>query len=343
MARVRKNIKLNPVLFIGCEGTSSEFQYFESWAQTEEVLEHYNRIDVYPCKNEKKPKTTPWELFELAKGLLETGTVDFAWIVFDKDNHPKLPETFRDAKLAGINIAFSSRSFEQWVVLHFEKNSAAFNATECKDVYEKPINCGSQMVPNCLTNNCLSGHIRRQGFLPDYSKKKDFDLFNKISERTQIAAVNAAWVRAFNGSSINKVQPSLNGLNPYTDVDQLILKLFDKSQILEWGTSGSDVMAGHWTVNVKIEDANLYLVLSHQFHQAQVINDTFKTTSFFTCNDDLDLNPCVIITQEYLNNDEGSADPLLYAGDKVAFILSRDDKPYFLFKLDGFIKIFVTL
>lgn len=343
MGRVKNNIKQKPVLFIGCEGTSSEYQYFESWAQTEEALEHYNRVDVYPGKNERRPKTTPWELFELAKYSLETGAVDLAWVVFDKDNHPKLPETFRDAKSAGIKIAFSSRSFEQWVILHYEKSSNPFNATECKDLNEKPLNCGSTVELNCIPIDCLSGHIRRQGFISNYSKKKDFDLFKTISSRTEIAIVNAAWLRSCTSCSINQPQPKINGLNPYTDVDQLILKLLDKSQAIEWGNSNNDITLGKWIINVQTEGANLRLVVAHEFLQAQVMSHNFKTTSFFTCNDELEMNLCDIINQDYLINNEGSNDQLLYAGDKIVFTLSRDDKPYFLFTFDDTVKIFVTL
>lgn len=97
MARKNLKIKPKPVLFIACEGSSSEYQYFENWAQTDEALHYWGRVDVYPNENEDRPKTTPYQLYEKAKSEIADGSADFAWIVFDKDKHPRLPETFNDA------------------------------------------------------------------------------------------------------------------------------------------------------------------------------------------------------------------------------------------------------
>ena len=214
MARKRNRITPKPTLFIACEGTSSEYQYFESWAQTDEALNIFERVNVYPDENEHRPKTTPYQLFEIAKKELADSSADYCWIVIDKDNHPRMKETFDEAASCGIKIAFSSRSFEEWTLLHFEKNLVPFNATECKNAADKPINCGTQAVPQCSPVNCLTGHIRRQNFIPDYSKKKTFDLFTKIKDRTEIAMINAAWLRHKMHASLNVDQPTLYNLNP---------------------------------------------------------------------------------------------------------------------------------
>jgi hypothetical protein len=195
MARSKNRVVIKPVLFIACEGTSSEYQYFESWAQTDNALTYFERVDVYPDENEDKPKTTPYQLFEKAKRVLEDSSANYAWIVFDKDEHPRLPETFAESQLAGVKIAFSSRSFEEWIIMHFQKINTTFNVTECKDIKGKPTNCGSLLVPDCAQANCLTGHIRRQNFILDYSKKKTFDLFAAVNYLTEIAIVNAAWLR----------------------------------------------------------------------------------------------------------------------------------------------------
>lgn len=50
----------------------------------------------------------------------------------------------------------------------------------------------------------------------DYSKKKTFDLLTAINQRTEIAVVNAAWLRFQVNASVITAQPALQTLNPYT-------------------------------------------------------------------------------------------------------------------------------
>lgn len=344
MARIKKRIRIKPVLFIACEGTSSEYQYFDSWAQTDEALNFFERIDVYPDENEGKPKTTPYQLYEKAKKVIEDGSANFAWIVFDKDNHPRLPETFNDAGAAGVKIAFSSRSFEEWVLMHFEKIYTTFNATECKDPAGRPTNCGSPVVPNCAPVNCLTGHIRRQNFIPDYSKKKTFDLFPAISHRTEIAVVNAAWLRFQVNSSVNTAQPALQTLNPYTDVDQLIFKLHDRSDKIEWGSADTYISVSNWTINARIIQGDIVVRLSHTKPQSVALNALFPLPNFFTTDDNLNDTPCRLISSAFIVNDHYSLNNLLCRDDIIEYTLQSNNQPYFLFKNNGSsLRIYVIL
>ncbi len=344
MARKKRGVIIKPVLFIACEGTSSEYQYFESWAQTDEALNFFERVDVYPDENDDKPKTTPYQLYEKAKKVIEDGAANFAWIVFDKDNHPRLPETFDNAAAEGVKIAFSSRSFEEWVLMHFQKINTAFNVTECKDAAGKPINCGSSLVPHCAPNNCLTGHIRRQNFIPGYSKKKTFDLFDAINRRTEIAIVNSAWLRFQVHASINKVQPPLHPINPYTDVDQLIFKLHDRSDKIEWGASGTDISLNNWTINASIINGNIIVRLSHTKPQSVALNALFPLPAFFTTDDDLNDTPCSLISSAFVVNHHGSLHNLLCSNDIIEFTLQSNNQPYFLFRDEGItLRIYVVL
>jgi RloB-like protein len=344
MARIKKRVIIKPVLFIACEGTSSEYQYFESWAQTDEALNFFGRVDVYPDENENRPKTTPYQLYEKAIKVIEDGSADFAWIVFDKDNHPRIPETFNYASAKGVKIAFSSRSFEEWVLMHFQKINTTFNATECKDASGKPTNCGSLVVPNCAPVNCLTGHIRRQNFIPDYSKKKTFDLFAAINHRTEIAVVNAAWLRFNVNASINIAQPALDPLNPYTDVDQLIFKLHDRSDKIEWGSSGSDIILNNWIINASIINGRIVVRLSHTKPQSVALNALFPLPTFFTTDDDLNDTPCTFISSTFVVNHNGSLNNLLCRDDIIEYTLQSNNQPYFLFKDNSsLVRIYVIL
>jgi len=344
MARNKKSVVIKPVLFIACEGTSSEYQYFDSWAQTDEALNFFERVDVYPDKSEHKPKTTPYQLYEKAKNVIEDGSANFAWIVFDKDNHLRLPETFNNARASGVKIAFSSRSFEEWVLMHFQKINITFNASECKDALGKPINCGTPKVPNCTPVNCLTGHIRRQNFIPEYSKKKTFDLFTAINHRTEIAIVNAAWLRFQVNASVNTAQPALQTLNPYTDVDQLIFKMQGRSDRIEWALSGIDISLNNWTINACLSNGNIVVRLSHTRPQSCALNPLFPLPTFFTTDDDLNDTSCILISSEFIVNNHGSLHNLLCAEDIIEYTLQSNNQPYFLFKDNGnAVRIYVVL
>lgn len=342
----RKNLKIKPkpILFIACEGTSSEYQYFASWAETDEAREIFERVNVYPDENENRPKTTPYQLFQRAKEALDDGSANFAWAVFDKDNHPNLPKTFFEAKTDGVKIAFSSRSFEEWVLMHFEKNNNIFNATECKDAKAKPIKCGSDLVPNCKPINCLTGHIRRKNWISDYSKKKTFDLFTEIFNLTEIAIVNSAWLRFQTKASLNVPQPPLQTLNPYTDVDQLILKLHERLDKIEWGVTKTNVSLCYWTINTRIEKGKIQLQLSHTKPKAQLLNNVFIESSFFTTDDNLNNTSCKVLSKKYLLSKNGSTNQLLYKDDIIEYTLQSNKQPYFLFKdNDQHTRIYIIL
>ena len=74
---------------------------------------------------EEKYKAVPIRYVREAQEGLEDGVYESTWAVFDKDYHPEHKEAFKLAKQEidenKVNIAFSSISFEQWILLHFEK------------------------------------------------------------------------------------------------------------------------------------------------------------------------------------------------------------------------------
>ncbi len=49
---------------------------------------------------------------------------DEIWCVFDRDDHPNLKQSIREARDAGVRIAFSNPCFELWLVWHLENCTA---------------------------------------------------------------------------------------------------------------------------------------------------------------------------------------------------------------------------
>jgi len=151
---------------------------------------------------------------------------DEIWAVFDKDGHIYHKEAFERAeKLVNdkkTNIAFSSRSFEYWILLHFEQNKDTFELTECKDDNDRPLNCSSNI--GCKGARCLVGYIRSK-YYPNLKKSYDeaelqnfmYILYSQID----MALENAVWLKDQNDEYIKSGHP-IYDLNPYTDVDNLV-------------------------------------------------------------------------------------------------------------------------
>jgi|LakMenEpi03Oct11_1017367.scaffolds.fasta_scaffold00019_2 hypothetical protein len=338
-----RSIRLKPVLFIACEGTSTEYDYFSSWAKTDIALERFEAVNVYPGKEDTNPQTNPHQLYQKAKKALDEEGANIAWIVFDRDGHALLPQTFTNATLAGIKIAFSSRSFEEWVLMHFEKNNTTFLDSECKNTSGRAINCGSNSIPNCTPNNCISGHIRRQEFLDEYSKKRTFDLYKAINNRTEIAMVNSAWLRFQVGASVNTPQPVLDTLNPYTDVDQLLFNFTQEEVKIEWGNANTDIQLNNWVVNAQLVNGNIIVKISHTKPNAQLLNPTF-ITSLQTTDDDLNNIQCTELSRNYLIDSNESDNNILRVNDVIEFTLNSNNQPYFLFNdVSSSTRIYIVL
>jgi hypothetical protein len=122
-----KKRKPNISIFIACEGSNTEPLYFEKLKEIMEENDDYPyAVTIYPDKDfDENPKTDAIGLINVAIERKED--FDELWVVFDKDGYTKHKEAFELAKENKINIAFSSISFETWVLLHFERNNKSFS------------------------------------------------------------------------------------------------------------------------------------------------------------------------------------------------------------------------
>lgn len=157
------------------------------------------------------------------------------WAVFDKDGHSRHKEAYKKAEEMinnkKVQIGFSSRSFEHWIILHFEANKNEFLYTECKDRNDKPIECNENN--GCKGIDCLSGYIRVNTLLKNYKKSNSKeDLANMMNILLNPANLNRAFKNAQWLRDEIKKDPALNKmehyeLNPYTDIDLLVKKLIE--------------------------------------------------------------------------------------------------------------------
>lgn len=261
--RQKRSFKNNVVIV--CEGADTEYQYFTELAADvrKKQPERFGRIKVVPTPEEKaasderrraykrrmRPGTTPLMLYyvkeDMSKAeydknrsqparyvreaqlfMLEDGYTE-AWVVFDKDVHPGHKRAWELAQSnPSVSIAFSSYSFEEWLLCHFEKNGHAYHRSLCKRR-----DCGINGA-GCKGRDCLIGRLRTKGYIPNFIKSQANLYSGLLSTRLENAFVNAAWLRKVCSA------PVIYDKNPYTDVDKLVLHLLDINTRYDWVKNG---------------------------------------------------------------------------------------------------------
>lgn len=248
-------------IYIVCEGSKSEpwfLRRFIEWVDSMGYDTNYV-CDIFPTpkeeeldKNESHVKksgrknygrktveaTTAPENTETPKGgnpfywvehgISKKDTYSEIYIVFDKDGHPKMKEAFELAKTAeNINIIFNSRSFEYYMLLHFERIYRAFEKTECGEKrggHTRSFHCclpDAVKDKECRGKICINGYARLKGY---WENSKD--------ENTFLSASNI-WRGMANGEYIrNKAlrennDKELYELNPYVEFQCLLARLLN--------------------------------------------------------------------------------------------------------------------
>jgi len=178
--------KVQARLFILCEGEKTEPNYFDKF------IEDCRLSPLVEVKVISTKSNTNKELVGEAKSFKDIEG-DQVWVVVDKDGYTKHPEAFNTARDNGIHIAFSSISFEFWILLHFEYTTRAFQKSAD-----------------------IISHLKHQhGFL---YRKNDQTVFAQTRDSLETAMTNAGKVRKYQAGAGGKIYD----WNSYTDVDLLI-------------------------------------------------------------------------------------------------------------------------
>lgn len=258
MARNREQTRhCNHVIRIVCEGEKTEPLFFTDLCEryvtakgidartipqapvTDDMEELSTERGCYKGKKrqvkQRTAEDTPvisgtpplkWVLY--ARRLLSEG-VDEAWAVYDKDKHPKHKEAIEEAEkiISGkrVGIAFSSRSFEYYLLLHFEYLFRAFQETECGERTggkKKIYRCGTDTFPekDCHGDKCINGYARIQGYWTE--SKTSQSMFPLVESRLKKGIINGCRLRA---ESDTLTKEPMYERNPYTTADLLVGKL----------------------------------------------------------------------------------------------------------------------
>lgn len=214
-----------------------------------------------------------------------------AWVVYDLDdkddkghkNHNEAKDLID--KTGALNKAFSSYCFEEWLLLHYERcitpyrHSECFDSKELKQYDKDKKGCGHAQCkhPNdCHGENCLGGRLRAKGHLPEYGKNKGSEYAEMIMNDPVLrhkAYVNASWSRSLKDAIYYEC-------NPYSDVDQLIMRLLDEHYDIKWmKVDEKFTLDGH---NFTITAADGSIQICHDGDE----NYVFSKDNVYWCDED---------------------------------------------------------
>jgi hypothetical protein len=181
--------------FILCEGAKTEPLYFKELIK--QISCPGNKVEIVLVDSKKN---TCKELVKEGK-LARKSKRDDVWVVVDKDGYTKHAEAFETARANNIEIAFSSISFETWVLCHFSYTAKQF-----------------------LKSEDIIHYINEQQYFENGYSKSDPDLFSKLKDRLKTACKNAKKLKAHHESG--NPGEKRHTLNPFTNVDELVEAIF---------------------------------------------------------------------------------------------------------------------
>lgn len=194
----RKKGKKKPKIFIYayCEGANTEPQFIEDFSLSMGnglVSVEATGASGVPKTIVNKAASKKRELERYAKKSGDPLDKAFqVWAVFDRDEHPMVPEAFEKADSNGIRVAYSNPCFELWPLLHLREQSAEIHRHDLQ---------------------------RRLGEeIPSYDPKRSKNVnLNSLGNNYRLAKSRALRLKEMHN------QVGSPKANPYTDV----YKLFD--------------------------------------------------------------------------------------------------------------------
>ncbi len=174
-------------------------------------------------------------LYWVLHGKDKLNSYSEVFVVFDKDGHPKMKDAFDEATIPvdgkKVTVILNSRSFEYYMLLHFERIFRTFEKTECgeKDAtthHTRYFRCCLQDAVTgkaCGGDICINGYARINGYWIDSKDEHTFTSATNIWRGIDNGEV--VRYRALAGNP-DKVKYELN---PYVEFQDLLARLMDMS------------------------------------------------------------------------------------------------------------------
>lgn len=198
--RQETRIKIRRRVLILSEGAKTEPNYFNGIKYS---LRYRNQLAATDIEVYQPISYSPMGLVKEAvmrKNIArkQKNPFDSVWIVFDRDTHFNMPETFAIAEKEGIRIGFSNICFELWVLLHYEKTERPF------------MRCGS-----------LIQHLQDVHQVRYHKNQRHYD---HLEPKTETAIRHAEWLFRLQTEEKHKGYP-IYEINPITTVHWLVAEL----------------------------------------------------------------------------------------------------------------------
>lgn len=188
-------------------------------------------------------KGVPLPMKWVKMGIALAGTFNEVWIAFDKDGHPAAKDAFDEfvkarANDKGLNLIFSSRCFEYYMLQHFEFVYHRFEKSECNEKVVRNKGkktrtvylgcCTAQAMQGacdgelCNLDNppCINGYARKQGYWTESKNDKAFDVVHNIYAGI-VNSHNIKWASL----STEDVAKAIYERNPYLNTYRLTARL----------------------------------------------------------------------------------------------------------------------
>lgn len=185
-------------------------------------------------------------------GIAQLDAFSEVWVVFDKDEHPHHEQAFEKVRRMrdqrkNLNLAFSSRCFEMYLLQHFEYNLQAFLKSECNEKHNGKTRyfncCLSTALPGkaCNGERCINGYARSHGYWQNSKNGQTFSYVRNL------------WYGIFNSHRLKwhslATQPEgieVYQRNPYLDTYRLTLRLLGYHSLEHGDTFCHKVGNGHF-------------------------------------------------------------------------------------------------
>ena len=316
------------------------------------VMETENEDDIE--ENYNKYKRAPAKYMREAYLWIKNKGYSEAWAVYDLDDtddpdhtvHKCANELINDNPTLSLHKAFSAYSFEEWLLLNFERCNTAFRNSAYKKVEgKKHINdpeydCNGRQCQHkkkCEAE-CIGDYLNSKGYAkyisdkyPNEGSKKKDDGYSKNDGKSYARAiyedeklrhrayVNAAWSRSLNDAEFFDC-------NPYSDIDLLIMRLLDDKKEICWIQTDEKFKLGNHFFTIEQNEGSLYL--SHQGDDTCVL----YRDQIFWCDNDYNKKAEAIsgVNVNY-TKDKNDAKSLVIL-DNCNILCIKDDKQEFYFE-----------
>ena len=242
-----------------CEGEKTEPYFFSdliAWMERQRwPLDYQYRVYPVPTKRsnadsdtqgrrsarrqlENMPSSTdevimrgPMPECWVDSGIAQLKNFSEVWVVFDKDDHPHHQQAFEKVRRERainnhLNLAFTSRCFEMYLLQHFECCIQAFQKSECDGKISGKTRyfncCLPSAVPGkaCGGDKCINGYARSHGYWQNSKNGQTFSFVRNL------------WYGIFNSHRVKwhslatlPANTEVYERNPYLDSYRLTLRL----------------------------------------------------------------------------------------------------------------------